>query len=109
LDADVQAALTDVVELLGGLPLALEQAGNYMREAECTFVGYKNRFERVSLVDFFGRKEAEADSLHQSVPLGDLATILQSLSLGGDNLGYADKMSKAGINTPDDLLEKLIH
>jgi tetratricopeptide (TPR) repeat protein len=44
--SDDQAAATEIAKLLGWLPLALEQAGAYVRETQVALVGYRARLEQ---------------------------------------------------------------
>lgn len=65
------AAARDLVMTLGGLPLALDQAGAYLEETGCDLVGYLLRYQqqRHSLLD--RRGEAGTDHPHSvAVTLG---------------------------------------
>jgi hypothetical protein len=44
LDASTAAAVSELVMLLGGLPLALDQAGAYMEETGCSVADYVQRY-----------------------------------------------------------------
>lgn len=46
LDTDVVITAQNVVESLGGLPLALDQAGAYMWEVKCSLQGYMLRYQQ---------------------------------------------------------------
>ena len=80
---------------LDGLPLAIEQAGSYMRAVECSFAEYRDRFNahvsRTSSVAFFGRPEAAPSSISQPVQQS-LQQFLDDVQLGKH--GYVELFAK---------------
>ena len=64
-DANSIRTAESLVEELGGLPLALEQAGAYIKELDCTLSEYLEQFqiERLKLLKY---QEAEPASLYES-------------------------------------------
>jgi tetratricopeptide (TPR) repeat protein len=55
-----QAAAKEIVTLMDGLPLALDQAGAYIEATQCSLTDYL-RFFQASSLDLLGEREAHAD------------------------------------------------
>jgi tetratricopeptide (TPR) repeat protein len=55
-----QAAAKDIVTLMDGLPLALDQAGAYIEATQCSLTDYL-RFFQASSLDLLDEREAHAD------------------------------------------------
>lgn len=51
---------------LGGLPLALVQAGTYIRHLECTFSQYLNRYKEANRKDEIGELSSEKQEIRHT-------------------------------------------
>jgi len=74
--SDIRATALEVVELLGGHPLALDQAGAYIQGTGVSFTDYVTRYhkERRRLLNRH-RSQASKDSEHSRHPLPVAATL----------------------------------
>jgi hypothetical protein len=67
---EVRESASDLVELLGGHPLALDQAGAYIEDTEVTFTDYINlyRIQRRILLNRRGAIESELEGEYSEHP-----------------------------------------
>ena len=105
--ADVRETALQLVELLGGLPLALDQAGAYIEETSISFADYIKRYQKERR-DLLDRRKARV-SRHSEHPESVFVTIKLSFQkacelhrLAGDILNFCAFLQ------PDAMAEELL-
>ncbi len=112
--ADMREAASQVVELLGGHPLALDQAGAYIEETKVSFTDYLNRYRsaRPNLLKRRGgrvRKHSEHPD-HRRHPEPVAATLNLSFTMACQQHPLAaDILNFCAFLHPDAIPEELFH
>ncbi|HZO76307.1 MAG TPA: NB-ARC domain-containing protein [Ktedonobacteraceae bacterium] len=105
-DADWEGARA-VAQLLGGLPLALDQAGAYLEEAACSFSDYLNHYRqwRASLLNRRGHLASEHPSSVSATFEQAFERVKQENPLAGELLRLCTLLDADAI--PEELLTEV--
>ncbi|HDN26715.1 MAG TPA: tetratricopeptide repeat protein [Thioploca sp.] len=100
-----QKVAEEITQQLGGLPLALEQAGAYIRETQCGLAGYLERYYTYAVkpLEKLGARATEHD--HQAVVMTTWALSFEKIA--HENPAAADLLRLCAFLHPDQISDEI--